>query len=61
MPLVKANRFWNYKTFDLREMQGPDFIEKLGALLDEAGKNGWELAYMCSDFMILKQLFEQHP
>jgi len=61
MPLVKANRFWNYKTYDLREIQGPEFLDRLGALLDEAGKNGWELAHMGSDFMVLKQLFEQRP
>lgn len=59
MPLVKANRFWNYKTFDLTKMKGPEFIDQLGGLLDEAGRNGWELAYMCEDFMILKQLYEQ--
>jgi len=55
--LKKANRLWNYKTFDLISMQGPDFLEKLGELLDEAGKNGWELAHMNDQFMILKQLY----
>ncbi len=57
MGLVKANRCWNYKTLDLKPLSGPDFVEKLGELLDEAGKNGWELAYMNDRFMILKQLF----
>ncbi|OQA08982.1 MAG: hypothetical protein BWY66_00759 [bacterium ADurb.Bin374] len=59
MQLVKANRFWNYKTYDLTKMRGDDFLDKLGDLLDEAGRNGWELAYMCEDYMVLKQLFEQ--
>ena len=61
MPLVKANRFWNYKTFDLTPFQGPDYLEKLGDILDEAGKSGWELVYMNTDFMILKQLFTMEP
>lgn len=57
MALKKVNRCWNYKTFDLKPMFGPDYLEKLGTLLDEAGKNGWELAFMNESFMILKQLF----
>jgi hypothetical protein len=59
MGLIKANRCWNYKTFDLTPLQGPEFLERLGDLLDEAGKNGWELAYMNESFMVLKQLFLQ--
>ncbi|NLI77631.1 MAG: hypothetical protein GX442_14485 [Candidatus Riflebacteria bacterium] len=58
MALIKANRCWNYKTYDLATLAGPDFLERLGALLDEAGKNGWELAHMTDRFMILKQLFQ---
>jgi hypothetical protein len=59
MPLRKVNRCWNYKTLELRPLMGPDYLEKLGNLLDEAGKNGWELAHMNDSFMILKQLFVQ--
>ncbi|MBF0501798.1 MAG: hypothetical protein HQM09_16800 [Candidatus Riflebacteria bacterium] len=61
MTIRKANRLWNYKTLELSSMQGPDFLEQLGNILDEAGKSGWELAYMCESFMILKQLFIQDP
>jgi len=57
MSFVKSNQRWNYKTFDLRPMQGPDFLDKLGQLLDEAGKKGWELAHLNEKFMILKQLY----
>lgn len=57
MALVKTNQRWNYKTMNLSEMQGPDFVEKLGKILDEAGKQGWELAHICDRFMILKQLY----
>lgn len=59
MGLVKANQFWNYKTFDLTPLQGPDFLEELGDILDEAGKSGWDLVYMNDNFMILKQLYMQ--
>lgn len=59
MKLVKANQFWNYKTYDLSEIQGKDFIESLGNLLDEAGKSGWELVHMNDQFMVLKQLWTQ--
>ncbi|MBI3037505.1 hypothetical protein HYY75_00440 [bacterium] len=55
----KANRYWNYKTHEIESLKGPEFLEKLGDLLDEAGKNGWELAFLNDRFMILKQLFFQ--
>ncbi len=55
--LVKANRLWNYKTIDLLPMHGRTFLDDLGKLLDEAGKQGWELAFMCEQYMVLKQLF----
>ncbi|MFZ2959090.1 MAG: hypothetical protein WA705_19565 [Candidatus Ozemobacteraceae bacterium] len=61
MKIKKANRLWNYKTLEIVTMQGPDFLDRLGSLLDEAGKNGWELAYMNDSFMILKQLFLNEP
>lgn len=57
MKYKKVNRIWNYKTFDLAEIRGDNFLEELGKILDEAGKNGWELAYMNERFMILKQLY----
>lgn len=57
MTLRKVNRCWNYKALDLMPYKGPDFLVRLGALLDEAGKSGWELTYMNDSFMILKQLF----
>lgn len=57
MTLEKSPQRWNYKTLDLTSLKGPDFVEKLGSLLDEAGRNGWDLAYMCEDFMIMKQLY----
>ncbi len=57
MMLEKSPQRWNYKTLDLTPMQGPEFLERLGSLLDEAGRNGWDLAYMCQDYMILKQLY----
>jgi len=57
MTLEKSPQRWNYKTLDLSGLKGPDFIEKLGNLLDEAGRNGWDLAYMSEDFMIMKQLY----
>ena len=57
MGLVKVKRCWNYKTYDLALLAGTDFLEKLGEILDEAGKNGWELAHMNDRFMVLKQLF----
>jgi len=59
MPLIKVNRCWNYKTFDLTPIAGPDFLEKLGNILDDAGKNGWELVHMTDQYMVLKQLFVQ--
>ena len=59
MKLTKVNRLFNYKTLELESMKGPEFLEKLGQLLDEAGKNGWELAHMNDEFMILKQLYVQ--
>jgi hypothetical protein len=55
--LKKANQYFNYKTYDLAELQGPKFLENLGNLLDEAGKNGWDLVYMNEQYMILKQLY----
>ena len=59
MPLEKSPNRWNYKTLNLRSMQGPDFVEQLGNLLDEAGRNGWELCYMSDEYMIMKQLYIQ--
>ncbi len=57
MSLEKSPQRWNYKTLDLKSLKGPDFIEKLGSLLDEAGRNGWDLCYMNDEFMIMKQLY----
>jgi hypothetical protein len=57
MSLEKSPQRWNYKTLDLASIKGPDFLEKLGNLLDEAGRNGWDLCYMNEDFMIMKQLY----
>jgi len=57
MTLEKSPQRWNYKTLDLTRLKGDDYLEKLGALLDEAGRNGWDLVYMCDDFMIMKQLY----
>lgn len=57
MTLEKSPQRWNYKTLDLTALKGPDFVERLGNLLDEAGRNGWDLAYMGEDFMIMKQLY----
>ncbi|MBU1107396.1 MAG: hypothetical protein KKB51_12055 [Candidatus Riflebacteria bacterium] len=57
MPLEKSPQRWNYKTLDLTGLRGDDFLERLGYLLDEAGRNGWDLAYMCEDYMIMKQLY----
>lgn len=57
MTLEKSPQRWNYKTLELRCFKGPDFLEKLGGLLDEAGRNGWDLAYMCEDYMVMKQLY----
>lgn len=59
MSLKKSPNTWNYKTLDLTIMKGPDFLEELGNLLDEAGRNGWDLCYMCEDYMIMKQLYIQ--
>ena len=57
MTLKKSANRWNYKTLDLRPMKGPDFLNQLGNILDEAGRNGWELCYMNEDYLIMKQLF----
>lgn len=57
MTLEKSPQRWNYKTLELASLRGPEFMEKLGKLLDEAGRNGWDLAYMCEDFMVMKQLY----
>ncbi|MDN5278752.1 MAG: hypothetical protein PWR01_2717 [Clostridiales bacterium] len=57
MSLEKSPHRWNYKTLDLRPLKGPDFLDKLGNLLDEAGRNGWDLSFMCEDYMIMKQLY----
>ncbi|MDD3147803.1 MAG: hypothetical protein PHD82_10900 [Candidatus Riflebacteria bacterium] len=57
MTLEKSPQRWNYKTLDLKPLKGLDFLEKLGNLLDEAGRNGWDLVYMCDDFIIMKQLY----
>ncbi|OGK05104.1 MAG: hypothetical protein A2W80_06305 [Candidatus Riflebacteria bacterium GWC2_50_8] len=57
MTMEKSPQRWNYKTLDLTRLKGDDFLERLGDLLDEAGRNGWDLAYMCEDFMIMKQLY----
>ncbi|NCB38434.1 MAG: hypothetical protein EOM80_06645 [Erysipelotrichia bacterium] len=57
MSLEKSPQRWNYKTLDLKKFKGPDFLEKLGNVLDEAGRNGWDLAYMGEDFMVMKQLY----
>ena len=57
MKLEKSPQRWNYKTLDLRHLKGDDYLERLGGLLDEAGRNGWDLVYMCEDFMIMKQLY----
>ncbi len=57
MALVKSNNRWNYKTLDMKDVQGPDFVEELGRVLDEAGKQGWELAHVGEKFMVLKQLY----
>ncbi|MGM0599206.1 MAG: hypothetical protein ACQETH_05230 [Candidatus Rifleibacteriota bacterium] len=57
MSLEKSPKRWNYKVLDLQPYKGPDFIDRLGQVLDEAGRNGWELAYMSEDYMIMKQLF----
>lgn len=57
MTLEKSPQRWNYKTLDLSQLKGDDFLERLGDLLDEAGRNGWDLVYMCDDYMIMKQLY----
>lgn len=57
MTLEKSPQRWNYKTIALTTLKGPDFLENLGHLLDEAGRNGWDLVYMCDDYMIMKQLY----
>lgn len=57
MALKKANRTWNYKTYDLSGCDPADFLDNLGKILDGAGKSGWELAYMNEKFMVMKQLF----
>ncbi len=57
MSLEKSSHRWNYKTLSLQPLKGPDFLEKLGDLLDEAGRNGWDLAYMNEDYMVMKQLY----
>jgi hypothetical protein len=54
MSLEKSPNRWNYKVLDLQPYKGPDFIERLGQVLDEAGRNGWELAHMDEDYMIMK-------
>ncbi len=59
MKLTKVNRLFNYKTYDLEPLKGPDFLDRLGEILDEAGKHGWELAHMNDQFMVLKQLYVQ--
>ena len=59
MTLKKENRFFNYNSFDLLELRGPNFLENLGGLLDEAGKGGWDLVYMNDQFMVLKQVYHQ--
>ena len=59
MSLKKSPNTWNYKTLSLMSMQGLDFLDQLGNLLDEAGRNGWELTYMCEEYMIMKQLYIQ--
>ena len=61
MKFNKVNRYFNYKTYDLEPLKGADFLERLGSILDEAGKNSWELAYMNDTFMVLKQLYVQEP
>lgn len=57
MNLEKSPQRWNYKTLDLSSLKGDDFLERLGGLLDEAGRNGWDLVYMNENFMIMKQLY----
>ncbi len=57
MTLEKSPQRWNYKTLDLSQLKSADFLERLGDLLDEAGRNGWDLAYICEDYMIMKQLY----
>jgi hypothetical protein len=57
MSLEKSAHRYNYKTMDLKSLKGPDYLEQLGNLLDEAGRNGWDLCYMCEDYMIMKQLY----
>ncbi|GAB1352597.1 MAG TPA: hypothetical protein PLK28_15520 [Candidatus Rifleibacterium sp.] len=57
MTLEKSPQRYNYKTLDLTTLKGPDFLEKLGHLLDEAGRNGWDLVYMNEEFMVMKQLY----
>jgi len=57
MTLEKSPQRYNYKTLDLKALKGPDFLEKLGHLLDEAGRNGWDLIYMNEEFMVMKQLY----
>lgn len=57
MTLEKSPQRWNYKTLDLRQMKGDDYLDRLGGLLDEAGRNGWDLVYIGEDFMIMKQLY----
>jgi hypothetical protein len=57
MTLEKSPQRWNYKTLELKNLRGPDFMENLGKLLDEAGRNGWDLVYMNEDFIIMKQLY----
>lgn len=57
MSLEKAPQRWNYKTLEITSMKGPDFVDKLGDLLDEAGRNGWDLCYMCEDYLVMKQLY----
>ncbi len=57
MTLEKSPQRWNYKTFDLSPLKGPDFLDNLGNILDEAGRNGWDLVYMSDEYMIMKQLY----
>lgn len=57
MKLIKANRLWNYKTLDLTPFHGPEYLERLGTVLDEAGKQGWELCHLTDTYMVLKQLW----
>lgn len=57
MPLVKSANRWNYKTIDLKTMKGPDYLEQLGKMLDDAGRAGWDVCHVSEDYMILKQLY----